>query len=109
MAGFGLIASVYTMFLLQLFPLMVHMRMTSGHLIVGAFKLIFFKAHLSLLNVALVYLLWVMGQFFPWTIIFLSPGIAATLSYVIFDRKVQSLIVLDSDSGTTRKRVEGGR
>lgn len=93
-AGFILVAALYVMTLLQLFPLMVHMRMGNLRLMASAFKLVFIRGHLSVVGGVALCLLWWIGLHFPLALILLYPGVAATIAYALFERKVRDLLVV---------------
>lgn len=90
------VSALYLAFLLQLFPLMVHMRMSSRHLVSTAFKLVFFRIHWTFLGALGVVASLVIASHSLLLMILVLPGGTATYSYWCFDQKARHLNVLAS-------------
>jgi uncharacterized membrane protein YesL len=82
---------------LHLFSLMVHMRMTIRQLFVSALKISFYKAHLSIANLAFLVFAFLIAARFPFFLFFFYPGVCAFVTYWFVDRKFQALQRLQDD------------
>ena len=96
MVALWFVSALYLAFLLQLFPLMVHMRMPSRDLVSTAFKLVFFRIHWTFLGVIGVLASLVIASHSLLLMILVLPGGAATYTYWCFDQKARHLNVLPS-------------
>jgi len=76
--------------------LMVHMRMTHWNLVKAAFKLVFYRADLTLANLAVLYLLGILALRVPLSLILLYPGVVALVSYWLFGRKIRALEAVEN-------------
>ncbi len=90
--GLWAVVMIYLMWVANAGALMAHMQMTYRALLGASFKLVFYKAHWTIVNLGTLYLLWSVAVHFPVSLIFLFPGVAALVTYACFSRKVRDLI-----------------
>ncbi len=90
--GLWAVFLIYLMVVAQAGALMAHMRMGSLALLGAAFKLVFYRVHWTVVNLAALYLIWSVAVRFPVSIVLLFPGVAALVTYACFQRKVRDLI-----------------
>lgn len=86
------VVMIYGMVVANAGALMAHMRMNARALLGASFKLVFYKAHWTVINLAALYTLWAIAIHFPVSLLFLFPGLAALLTYACFERKVRGLV-----------------
>ena len=92
---------------LHLFPLMVHMRMTILQLFASAFKLSLYRGHLTLANLAVLFVAFELSLRFSLTLFLFFPGAAALVTYWFADRKFRALQAAQEARAAAQRAEDG--
>lgn len=94
-----ILGAVILCWTVTLFSLMVHISMASWRLMFSAFKLVFFKVHWTVVNLAVIIILWEIALRSLLFTLCIFPPLVALISYTCFSKKVSGLPVAPPPGG----------